>query len=134
MSQQVSCQNGERRQSVEYEPARNLIVARVSGVLTNEVRSRVIDQAAAISLAHGCNRLFCDYRDAEYVESTLGIYTYGEEIALRGPIRRQFRIAVLYARDASDHQFWETVMVNRGFLARVFLREEEALTWLQAGP
>ena len=129
--QPVLRRNGGDQHNVVYDPKRDLIVARVSGTLSNKVRAEVIDQAAALSVVHDCDRLFCDYRDTEYVETTLGIYTYGEEIDFLSPLRPRFRIAVLYSRDPGAHQFWETVMVNRGFLARVFLSEKDALAWLE---
>lgn len=79
---------------------------------------------------HGCDRFLIDMTRAEIIGSTMDAYRTGTVPEDTEYKQLTQKIALVYAGDLSDHKFLETVLVNRGYLVRVFDDFTIATEWL----
>ena len=77
----------------------------------------------------GCSRFLFDMREATIIGSTLDIFCTGTN-PVEQKFEHDFRIALVYSGNMHDHNFMENVVVNRGYVLRVFPDIEEATSWL----
>ncbi len=77
----------------------------------------------------GWQRILVDCRSIRFTESVIGIYEASDRLQQEG-VPRALRIALIYENDEQKHRFWETVVRNRGFMARVFRSPNDAAGWL----
>ena len=61
--------------------------------------------------------------------SLLDIYNNADHFEQWG-VPHNLCMAVVYSEDEKAYKFWETVIRNRGFAARVFTDKDEAIGWL----
>ncbi len=79
--------------------------------------------------AHACNKILADERDLVYRISTLDIYQLAKYYAEVLP--KVIRAAIVcHPKYIADGAFWETAVVNRGLMVRVFTSLSEAEAWL----
>ena len=102
------------------------------GRLTYAYATEMIRDAARIAMKAQRKRLLFDLREADYQ----GYYAETISHANEGPalgIDRTFRVAFLGAKDhARMLRFIEDATVNRGYTAKVFVDEAQALAWISA--
>ena len=85
------------------------------------------------AVASGCTRVLCDERQLAYTLSTLDTFKYGEFLAANVP--HVARVAIVcHPGMVGDAEFWETVVINRGLQARLFLDLDKAKDWLETLP
>jgi hypothetical protein len=115
------------------EPEREgICIVRVSGELRRPDDSRVLQNLASETmLQKSVQRFLFDMREATIVGDTMGAYQAGVEPVMQGLRVADFKVALVYSEIQSEHQFMETVLVNRGFSVRVFTDMDEALAWLK---
>jgi len=107
-----------------------LLHVKVSGQNSNldenlDYGQSVLDAAATAS----CTYILCDESALDSSLSTFDIFESAKSMAENAP--RGLKLAIVWHPQQLDNgQFWETVAVNRGFLARVFLDSEDAEEWL----
>ena len=117
----------EQRVSVAVDPARRLIRFRFGPQAT--VGDWKEAQAVFLRLSEetAIRRALVDIREQGDAGPKLELFEFGSNI----PSGMVF--AVLSDRGRDDHQFVETVALNRGKSVRLFFgAEEEALAWLAA--
>jgi len=98
----------------------------VAGVFGVQRTKHLFDRAAADAKHHGASRVLIDAMGVVGSVSTMAHLELGAHAASRF---RGVRF-VLVGRPEVIDRFGETVAVNRGADARVFLNEAEALSWL----
>ena len=82
------------------------------------------------AVASGCPHVLCDERQLVYTLSTLDTFKYGEFLAATVPHVAKVAI-VCHPSMVGDAEFWETVVINRGLQARLFLDLDKARDWLE---
>jgi hypothetical protein len=65
------------------------------------------------------------------VSSIWDKYRYAYQEAAKFGLSRQWKIVVLKDPDDRSPDFLETVMVNNGYMFRVFADEKTAIVWLR---
>ena len=111
-------------------PDSDVILVRVNGILNSRIAIEIGERALAFAKEQGCKKFLFDYREARVVESTTGIYYNPTLMVKSGFDPNMYQVAILYIHDEADYMFWETVARNKGYVARVFKRMDEALAWL----
>jgi hypothetical protein len=114
---------------VGFDSERQLVTVKAEGDLNERSSLHLARQFREAVLGCGWQRLVCDCRSARFSESVIGIYESSDRLQ-RERVPRGLRIAVIYENDEQKHRFWETVVRNRGFMARVFRTPKEATDWL----
>ena len=114
---------------VVYNSKLNVVSAKATGVLKYEVGKRLVEKILKVAANHKCHKVFCDYSKMKLPVSILEIYDNADHFELWG-VPRNFLIAVVYSEGQKVYKFWETIVRNRGFAARVFNDKDEALKWL----
>ncbi len=80
-------------------------------------------------IATRCRHVLCDELGLEYRIGTYDTYEAARFIAERAPSVARIAI-VTRPGQIEDARFWETVVVNRGMLARAFTSLDDAERWL----
>ncbi|MHB8622013.1 MAG: hypothetical protein ACYC9J_00735 [Sulfuricaulis sp.] len=91
--------------------------------------------SAVISLAkeRGTNLYLCNVEEAESFGPLLAIFNLPDRQYSRKALARSSRIAVILLSSPTareDTRFFETVCLNRGWLAKVAATRQEAIGWL----
>ena len=116
--------------TIEHEKPHGVCVVRVSGEHRRPEDSIVLQEVARnIRSESGCKRFLYDMRHANITGSTMDTFFTGTSPAEK-QFERDFRIALVYSGSMTDHNFMETVVVNRGYILRVFSDLEDATSWL----
>ena len=108
-------------------------IARVSyrGEVDYAATTDMLRTVAALAAEKGLKRLLFDIRNAQYHYYHLGAVRHAEEGPSLG-IDHSFRIVFLGAPTESMLGYVEAVTKNRGYWAKAFTDEQEALAWLRA--
>jgi hypothetical protein len=114
---------------VVYNSKLNVVSAKATGVLNYEVGKGLVEKILKVAANHKCHKVFCDYSKTQLPASILEIYDNADHFEQWG-VPHNFWIAVFYSEDQKVYKFWETVVRNRGFAARVFNDKKVALKWL----
>ena len=117
------------RSKVVYNTKHNVVRAKATGMLSYEVGKELVEKILKVAANHKCHKVFCDYSKMKLPASILEIYDNADHFEQWG-VPHNFWIAVVYSKDQKVYKFWETVVKNRGFAARVFNDKNEALKWL----
>jgi hypothetical protein len=122
------------RSIVDFLEEEEVVRVTTSGVLDSlEQVAAFAGEALSRAGQLGVHRILIDHRMVTYSLSTSSIYRLPG--TLRGVGRRVgTRTAILVTDGPSrdDFQFLETVLQNRGLVARLFHDYDEAITWLVA--
>jgi hypothetical protein len=94
--------------------------------------TEMLRKVAVIAAETQCEVLLFDIREANYRDYHLGTIRHAEEGPTLG-IDRTFRIAFLGASSNPMLKYVEAVTVNRGYWAKAFTDESEAVLWLRSG-
>ena len=120
--------------TAQHDEDSGLCTVVVTGTLQRPHDSVKLQQCARdFGGEHNCSRFLFDLTRAQIVGSTTDAFQAGTVPADTDRRQRVQTIALVYAGDASDHKFVETVAVNRGYNVRVFNDFNEAREWLAAG-
>ena len=115
----------------EHDQEIGVCIVRVSGEHKRPDDSKTLQIFARdFREEHRCSRYLFDMREATITGSTLDVFKTGIAPATLGFGRGDFKVALVYASGTDDHKFIEDVVVNRGYMLRVFLDIDEALSWL----
>jgi len=109
-----------------------MVRATLAGAFDVEAFVRCTAAAVALAASHGTLRLLIDQRDIQAKLTPSDIYFMPARAEAQG-LTPCHRIAVLYAPrtlEPMDMLLWENVFVNRGYRARAFVDEDQALQWL----
>lgn len=79
----------------------------------------------------GCRAILCDEIDLRYTIDRADTYQEASFIAENAP-HVAWVALVVHPERAKEAHFWETVVVNRGLVARVFESVARARAWLEA--
>ena len=115
--------------AIGLNPTRNVLEVRAEGELNSKNARHIARKISEFASKHRCSRVFFDYSQTHLTDSILSIYENPPYMEREG-LTRAMRLAVRYERDEQKHRFWETVFRNRGYMARVFNNEDDALQWL----
>jgi hypothetical protein len=109
-----------------------ICIVRVSGEHIRPDDSQVLRSIAADwVIEKGVNLFLFDLREATIVESTVGAYQAGVDSLPRGVRESDLRAALVYREIRPVEGFLEDVMVNRGYVLKVFDDADDALKWLR---
>lgn len=120
------------RCDLRHVPEANIVRARLVGAMDLEAVVRCTAGALALAARHGTLRLLFDDRDLQPRLTASDIYWMPARAEEHGLTPRH-RIVVLYATRTlgpMDMLLWENVFANRGYQARAFVDEDQALRWL----
>jgi hypothetical protein len=112
--------------TVEPELIRVVYRGKVEIDATTEMLRRVGQLAAE----HQIQLLLFDLRTADYRNYYVGAIQHAEDGPSLG-IKYTFRVAFLGMNGGPMLRYIEDVVVNRGYQARIFVDESEAITWLR---
>ena len=107
----------------------HVLEVRAKGEMNSDNAQQVARRISELVLQHRCYRVLFDYVKTHITDSILTIYETPPCMEKEG-LTRAMRLAVCYEKDEQKHRFWETVFRNRGYMARVFEKEDDALQWL----
>ena len=115
----------------EHDKDEDVCVVRVSGQHRRPEDSIVLQRFARdFGAENKCFRFLFDMREATISGSTVDIYQAGVQPDVDRFPREKYRIALVYSGDTADHKFMEDVVVNRGYILRVFDDYDQARLWL----
>lgn len=118
--------------TTEFDEATEIYTVRVTGRHKRPEDSLVLQQLARkVGEEQECQRFLFDMTLAEIIGGTMETFETGTVPADQDHKQTGQRIALVYTGDLSEHEFMETVAVNRGYQLRVFDRMDEALEWLR---
>lgn len=81
----------------------------------------------------GVTRILLDERGLKDEEDAMDAYEVAESETLAEMGMAGFRLALITHPDnQAINQTWETILQNRAINLRVFLEEEQAITWLNS--
>ena len=109
-----------------------VIRAVYSGDADFGVTTEMLRKVARISSESQSKLLLLDIREVEDRQYHVDAIRHAEQAPELG-IDQTFRIALLRSRNDPMLQYIETVAINRGFRAKAFTDESEALAWLKNG-
>jgi hypothetical protein len=114
---------------VGFDSGISLINVKAEGELNGKSSRHLARRFREAARSSGWQRILCDCKATRFTESVIGIYEAPDRLQME-KVPRGLRIAVIYEKDEQKHRFWETVVRNRGFMARVFRNPEDAAKWL----
>ena len=114
---------------IEPDPALHVLQVRAQGDLTANNVLQITRRIREFASKYDCTRVLCDYVQTRVAASILSIYENPACMEKEG-LTRNMRFAVWYERDEKKHRFWETVLRNRGYMARGFRSRQDAVRWL----
>lgn len=79
---------------------------------------------------NGCSKYLFDMREATIEGDTFSTYHTATAPLDQGMKPHEYRVALVYTGDLSDHKFMELVASNRGYSLKVFDSYESAMRWL----
>ncbi len=115
--------------AIGLDPTLNVLEVRAKGEMNSKNAQQVARRIREFASKHGCDRVLLDYVQTHITDSILSIYENPSRMEKEG-LTRAMRLAVCYEQDGQKHRFWETVFRNRGYMARAFKNEDDALQWL----
>ena len=119
------------RGSVETELREGVLWIRVSGVVLFQTALAAMKAAAEGARGHGTDRLVFDIRSGSYPDFHASALESARRAGDLG-LTPALRIAVLGVAGDAKLRFIEDVAANRGFQARSFSDEAQAIAWVNA--
>jgi hypothetical protein len=116
------------RLKIKYDKKHGCIHAVTSGIIDIKALNKITPKMGAAVEHYHCQRILHDLRNAQISLETHEIYHTPELIKEAG--YSNTRRAFVFASNAQDFTFFETVSSNQGQLVRVFTDINEATTWL----
>ncbi len=117
---------------IKYDPDIECMMCRMFGELqASELPGFAADMVALLD-KHNCARVLNDVREVDLRLSTVDFYKVPSLVQKAG-LKPTVKRAIVFAKDAKDYGFFETVSVNRGQFVRVFTDFDKAVTWLTGG-
>ena len=110
-------------------PNGDYVLVRVLKDVTTELAFRFLKDGARLGEEHDLRKMLVDERGAPSKTSVLEKYTFAHE-RKDVPVTRDWRIAMIKDPDNKAVDFLETVMLNAGYTFRIFINENQAITWL----
>lgn len=107
------------------------IVCTVSVPVTLELARDYTRAMDELSRAQDIKRFLVDVRSVPNVISAAENYTFANEDMKNMDLQRDVRSAILVDPDDKSHDFVETVILNAGYIVRIFHEEAEAISWLE---
>lgn len=120
-------------QEVQITNEAGLIRATYRGDMQYDAATEMLRKVGTIASETQLKRLLFDLRSANYRDYHLGVLRHAEEAPALG-IDRTLAIALLGAKGNPMLTYFEAVAVNRGYLAKAFTDEAEAVAWLRSVP
>jgi hypothetical protein len=114
---------------IGLNPTLHVLEVRAEGEMNSNNAQQIARRISEFASKHDCCRVLFDYVQTHITDSILSIYETPPCMEKEG-LTQAMRLAVCYERDEQKHRFWETVFRNRGYMARVFEKEDDALQWL----
>ncbi len=117
---------------VAFDEADGIVRTTCTGELTADLARAASRDALACGRTRGTRLFLFDNREAVVTESDIGIFSLMSNLGSLGFDQADDRVALVFARQAEDHRFAETVALNRAwFNFRFFAEFDEALAWLR---
>ena len=115
----------------QFDQVKNIYPVQIAGEYRRPGDAHQVQRMVAeFCAAHACRRVFIDLTRATVIGGTLPTYQTGAIEPDVGRVLRTLRFALLYAEITRDELFFEDVVRNRGFRARVFAARDDADAWL----
>ena len=115
---------------IQYNVEASVVRVTYSGKVMYGVTTEAIRKAARLATEAQIKRLLFDLRNADYEQYFAGTVQHAEEGPAMG-VDKSFRIAFLGTeKQLVMLRFIEDVSVNRGYLAKIFVDEAQAVAWI----
>jgi hypothetical protein len=108
-----------------------IIRAVYRGKLQFDLATEMLRKVAQIASDNQSRLLLFDIRSADYQDYSVGALKHAEQGPSLG-LDQTFRVAFLGSQHDEMLQHIENVSVNRGYLAKVFIDDSEAVAWLRS--
>lgn len=116
--------------TIEHNKSKNISIVCASGKIKRPNDSITLQQVTRhIRTQTEQTKILYNMRDCTILGNTLDIFVTATTPA-KQKFERDFRIALVYTNNTSDHRFMENVLVNHGYTLRLFTDIEKAITWL----
>ena len=121
--------------TLEHNESPHYISVRLSGCVSGPELHELTSAAIALLKKQGVLGAFIDLIEVESVESIIDVFDLPDKQYEQEGLDRKVRLAMILpvspvAKQAAE--FYETVCVNRGWLARSFPGRNEAIEWLKS--
>jgi len=118
--------------TVQYEPDKGHLIARLTGTLDREVLGQYARAIFEAGRTYNCKKLLNDISQVVMDISISEIFYLPELLESVG-IDSTWKRAVLYTADQEKFRFLETRMFNEGHPVKIFRDRDSAVRWLDFG-
>lgn len=121
---------------MEYEiklsESRSYVIVKVFNNMTTEKGQVTAIESKKLADQHNLKKYLYDLRDAPNIESAASNYNFAYKGMPRLGDERQTKVALLTSHGDESHDFLVTVMTNAGYNVKIFVKETEAVNWLDS--
>jgi len=103
----------------------------VNEPMTRKLAGRIGQEMNAAGARYGLRSYLYDVRNAPNIESPTANYFFAHEDMSSLQLDKSVRSAILASPDDHSHDFAETVLLNAGYIVRLFRDEAAAIAWLE---
>jgi hypothetical protein len=120
--------------SLDHNKNMDICIIRVWGAHKRPDDSMELQRVASdFKAENGCSKYLFDMRETMIEGDTFSTYDTATAPLSQGMKPYEYRVALVYTGDLSQHKFMELVAVNRGYSLKVFDGYERAMSWLNHG-
>jgi hypothetical protein len=114
-------------QKIVYDDAVDVIRVAVEGEMTLDGKPDLVDTFARLKSEYSCNRILMNLSKVKKTPSVTHLYEFA------GKLPFDLYIGLMVgSNNNADFIFLENTSMNRGRNVRIFVDEEQALSWLNA--
>lgn len=117
------------RYDIKYDSGSRCVVCKLLGPLHLSDLPQYVSDVSALLDMHNCKRVLQDLTEVDFKLSTFEFLDVPKLIREKD-VKREVKRAIVFAKDAEDWRFHETVSVNRAERVRVFTDFNQAKQWL----
>ncbi len=107
------------------------ILLRINENMTRSLAERLGAEALHLGGLKNISRFLYDLQNSVNVESINANYIFANQEMKRLEPNPSNKIAMLTSPNDKSHDFIETVLRNAGYYVKLFVVEEEAISWLE---
>jgi hypothetical protein len=119
---------------VTVDPSNEIVRLIASGEIDKSLGHEMITETRMTASKHGYS-IFCDATKAKVNVSVIDWFMLPRTLpVLQDPNIRKIKAAILIpsGEQEDNYKFYETVTYNEGMKVRVFLNEDDAISWLKS--
>ena len=107
-----------------------IVHVQVTGVADVDSANAMVSEAFSAATKWNCTRFLVDGPDVDFSLGNVEIYDRPEALKDHGILPGRHSLAYVFSGQMDKMRFFENVLRNRGFTARIFSDVESATEWL----